>query len=73
MNLWPRGYKHEIKICCPSLELHQYVNDHYLEEVRASLPLQKRFQGKVDEIKAEIANGLNLEIDDVTFVGLHDR
>ena len=55
------------------MELHEYVNKHYIEEVRASLPLQKRFEGKVGDIKAEIAKELNLQIEDVTFIGLHDR
>ena len=46
VNLWPLGYKNEVKICCPSLELTEYVNKHCLEEVRASLRLQKRFERK---------------------------
>ena len=52
---------------------YEYVNKHYLEEVRASLPLQKRFQAKVGDMKAQIAKALNLKVEDVTFVGLHDR
>ena len=55
------------------MELHQYVHEHYLQEVRASLPLQKRFIEKADETKTTIANKLNIPIEDVTFVGLHDR
>ena len=73
INLWPEGYKKEIKICCPSMELHQYVHDNYLDEVKASLPIHKKFLEKADEAKAEIAAKINLPIEDVTFIGLHDR
>ena len=73
INLWPEGYKKEIKICCPSMELHQYVHDNYLDEVKASLPIHKKFLEKADEAKANIAAKINLPIEDVTFIGLHDR
>ena len=73
INLWPEGYKKEIKICCPSMELHQYVHDNYLDEVKASLPIKKQFLEKANEAKANIAAKINLPIEDVTFIGLHDR
>ena len=73
INLWPEGYKKEIKICCPSMELHQYVHDNYLDEVKSSLPIHKKFLEKADEAKAKIAAKINLPIEDVTFIGLHDR
>ena len=73
INLWPEGYKKEIKICCPSMELHQYVHDNYLDEVKASLPIKKKFLEKANEAKANIATKINLPIEDVTFIGLHDR
>ena len=73
INLWPEGYKKEIKICCPSMELHQYVHDNYLDEVKASLPIKKKFLEKANEAKANIAAKINLPIEDVTFIGLHDR
>ena len=73
INLWPEGYKKEIKICCPSMELHQYVHDNYLDEVKASLPIHKKFLEKADEAKANIAAKINLPMEDVTFIGLHDR
>ena len=73
MNLWPLGYKNHIKICCPSMELHQYVHENNLEEVRASLPLHKRFEERADLTKLEIANEINMPIEDITFIGLHNR
>ena len=73
INLWPEGYKKEIKICCPSMELHQYVHDNYLDEVKASMPIKKKFLDKANEAKANIAAKIDLPIDDVTFIGLHDR
>ena len=73
INLWPEGYKKEIKICCPSMELHQYVHDNYLDEVKASLPIKKKFLEKANEAKTNIAAKINLPIEDVTFIGLHDR
>ena len=55
------------------MELHQYVHDNYLDEVKSSLPIHKKFLEKADEAKAEIAAKINLPIEDVTFIGLHDR
>ena len=55
------------------MELHQYVHDNYLDEVKSSLPIHKKFLEKADEAKAKIAAKINLPIEDVTFIGLHDR
>ena len=73
MNLWPVGYKNEVKVCCPSMELHQYVHDHYLKEVVATMPIRKDFLKKADETKTNIAKQLDMDIEDITFVGIHDR
>ena len=55
------------------MELHQYVHDHYLKQVIASMPIRKDFVDKADETKARIAKELKMDIDDITFVGIHDR
>ena len=73
VNLWPLGYKNEVKICCPSMELHQYVHDHYLKEVIASMPIRGDLLKKAEETKNKIAKQLKKDIDDLTFIGIHDR
>lgn len=73
IRLWPNGYKKEVKVCCPSAELFGYVYEHYLDEVKASLPLHKAFLEMADKAKADIAAQIGLKIKDITFVGLHDR
>ena len=55
------------------MELHQYVHDHYLKQVIASMPIRKDFLGKADATKAGIAKQLKMDIEDITFVGIHDR
>ena len=55
------------------MELHQYVHDHYLKEVVASMPIRQDFVKKAEETKSNIAKSLKLDIDDITFVGIHDR
>ena len=55
------------------MELHQYVHDNYLDEVKSSLPIKKKFLDKADEAKTNIAAKLKLPIEDITFIGLHDR
>ena len=73
ISLWPKGYKqHETK-CCPSMELHQYVHDNALEEVTASLPIQHRFRKEAELTKLEIASEVKTPIEDITFIGLHNR
>ena len=73
LNVWPWGYKQHETICCPTMELQEYVQDNYLEETRASLPLYKRFQIRADAKKLEIASQMKVPIEDVTFVGVHNR
>ena len=55
------------------MELQEYVQDNYLEETRASLPLYKKFQIGADAKKLEIASQMKVPIEDVTFVGVHNR
>ena len=55
------------------MELHQYVHDHYLKEVIASMPIRSDLLRKAEETKDKIAKQLKKDIDDLTFIGIHDR
>lgn len=57
--------------CCPTLELQQYVNEHFMEEMRTGLVFLPKFshhaQDKLAEAKAKMGGNA------VTFVGIHNR
>ena len=55
------------------MELHQYVHDHYLKEVIASMPIRSDLLKKAEETKYKIAKQLKKDIEDITFIGIHDR
>ena len=73
IHLWPDGYKKEVEECCPSAELFQYVYDNYLDEVKAALPLRKSFLEMANKARSDIAVQIELPVQDITFIGLHDR
>ena len=73
IHIWPDGYKKEVEECCPSAELFQYVYDNYLDEVKAALPVRKIFLEMANKTRTDIAAKVELPIEDITFIGLHDR
>lgn len=59
--------------CCPGEELQQFTQDHFVSEMRSSLVFQDRFQDHVGKIKAETAAKAGVSLDEVVFVGIHNR
>ena len=73
ISLWPFGYKENSPVCCPADELMSYVNEHNLPQVREMLQFQPKFQNHAKYIQENVAQQLNSSIDEITFIGVHNR
>ena len=51
----------------------KYVNDNNMKEVREMLQFQPKFQNHAKYIQENIAQQLNVTIEEITFIGVHNR
>ena len=62
-----------IKKCCPAEDLMGYVLRNHFDEIRSSLRLKEEFTSYAKSTKARIAINMRLPIEEITFVGVHNR
>ena len=60
-------------ICCPADELMSIVTKNYLAELKSVLKFQPKFNEHTQKVKNEVAQSLNSTLDQITFVGIHNR
>ena len=51
----------------------RYVSKNYLEGVRSALQFQEKFIEHVTKVKYNISQKLNAPLEDITFIGVHNR
>ena len=66
-------FQHDSPVCCPADELMRYVSKNYLEGVRSALQFQEKFIEHVTKVKYNISQKLNTPLEDITFIGVHNR
>jgi hypothetical protein len=63
----------DAKECCPADELMKYVSQNNLAEVKKALKFQPKFVQHTIQVKENIAKVYNSTIDQITFIGVHNR
>ena len=72
-NVSPLPLKPDAKKCCPAEELQNFVLEHHLPEAREGLKLRASLVEHAESLKAKAATRAGLDVDNATFVGIHNR
>ena len=59
--------------CCPAAELMQYLIENYSSETRKLLRFHRKFTEEAEKTIRNVAETIGRPVDDVTFVGIHNR
>ena len=73
VNLWPKGYQVKMETCCSAMELIKHVEDNYLTDLRQELEFKRGLKTAAKEKMEQVAESMNLPLESITFVGIHDR
>ena len=60
-------------MCCPADELMTYVSKHNMAEVRNALQFKEPYLDHVALVKKNISETLKTPLEDITFIGIHNR
>lgn len=62
-----------IKKCCPAEDLMGYVLRNHFDTIRSSLVIKEEFISWAKSAKVRVASAMQLPVDKITFVGVHNR